>query len=257
VAWPRARAAARVWVARPEVVAAGFALLAAWLTLGPLVTLDGWPTGFPSAYRLLYEHVPGFSSGRAAARFAMVAACFAALAAAYGLRSVRRTRMGRRIAWALCALFLAETAPVPLPLSRTWAMPNVADVPHWNGGQPSAIVAAVRELPPDAVLAFLPFREHFHEARAMFDSTFHWRRMVNGYSSWMPQEYEDLAFAARDPLRAPAETLAALRAAGVTHVVVNERAWRGVKGSRVAERLAAAGARPIADAGDATLLAVR
>jgi hypothetical protein len=254
---PGLRAAARAFVTRREVVAALLAVVAAWLSLGPLVTCDGWPSRLPSLYRLLYEHVPGFSSGRSAARFAMMATCFGVLAAAYGLRHLRATARGRRLAVLGCALFLVETAPLPLPLSRTWGMPGVDAVPRWNDGQPSPIVASIRDLPADAVLAFLPFREMFHEARAMFDSTFHWRRMVNGYSSWMPPGYEDLAFAARDPLRAPAETLAALRAAGVTHVVVHERAWRGVKGSRVSERLAAAGARPLATAGDMTLLAVR
>ena len=255
--WTRLRATARAFVVRREVVAAGLALVAAWLSLGPLVTYDGWPSRLPSLYRQLYLHVPGFSSGRAAARFAMMTTCFGVLAAAYGLRHLRATARGRRVAWLACALFLVETAPVPLPLSRTWPMPGVDALPRWNDGQPSAIVPALRALPPDAVLAFLPLREIFHEARAMYDSTFHWRRMVNGYSSWMPAAYEDLAFAARDPLRAPEATLAALRAAGVTHVVVNERAWRGVKGSRVSERLAAAGARPVASAGDLTLLAVR
>jgi len=256
-AWPGLRVAARAFVARREVVAAALAVAAAWLSLGPLVTLGGWPTRFPALYRVLYEHVPGFSSGRAAARFAMVAACFGALAAAYGLRRLRTGPRGRSVAWLLCALFLVETAPVPLPLSRTWPMPGVAGVPHWDEGRPAPIVSAIRGLPPEAVLAFLPMREQFHEARAMFDSTFHWRRMVNGYSSWMPQPYEDLAFATRDPLRAPAQTLFALRAAGVTHVVVDESAWRGVKGGRVAERLAAAGAVPMARVNDRTLLSVR
>jgi hypothetical protein len=97
----------------------------------------------------------------------------------------------------------------------------------------------------------------FHEARYMFDSTFHWRRMVNGYSSWTPDAYRDLSFAARDPLRQPAEVLEALRAAGVSHVVVNETAWRAPKGQRVTERLVAAGARPVARADDVALLAVR
>jgi hypothetical protein len=256
-AWPRLRPLLGRLLARREVIAVALALVAAWLSLGPLVTRDGWPTALPAPYRVLYEHVPGFDSGRAPARFAMVAACFGALAAAWGLRHLRASARGRRVAGAACVLFLVETAPVPLPLSRQWPMEGVADLPVWRGGEPSPIVAAVRALPDDAVLAQLPFREMFHEARYMFDSTFHWRRMLNGYSSWMPEVYVETAFAARDPLRQPAEALAALRAAGATHIVVHERAWREPKGARVSERLVEAGARPVARAGDMTLLAVR
>ncbi|HET8647913.1 MAG TPA: hypothetical protein VFO85_20625, partial [Vicinamibacteria bacterium] len=233
-----------------------FALLAAWLSLGPLVTLRGWPTAVPSAYAWLYEHVPGFDAGRAPARFAMVAACFAALAAGWGLRHLRRARGGAAAAWVALAAFAAEASAVPFPLSRSARVDGFAHLPAWRGGRPSPIVDAIRALPPDAVLAQLPFREMFHEARYMYDSTFHWRRMLNGYSSWTPEAYFDTSFAARDPLRMAPETVQALRAAGATHVVVHETAWFREKGARVSDRLQAAGARPLARAEDAVLLAL-
>jgi hypothetical protein len=255
--WPRLRPLLRALAARRETAPALFALMAAWLSLGPLVTRNGWPSGFPSAYRWLYEYVPGFDAGRAPARFTMVAACFAALAAAWGLRSLRVTARGRAAAGILCAAFLVETAPVPLPRNRHARPEGYDAAPPWHDGRPSPIVAAIRELPDDAVLALLPFREPYHEARYMYDATYHWRRMVNGYSSWTPREYAESAFAARDPLRLAGGTLEALRAAGATHVVVNEPAWRDIKGARVTQRLVAAGARPLARADGAVLLAVR
>ena len=91
----------------------------------------------------------------------------------------------------------------------------------------------------------------------MYDSTAHWRPLLNGYSSWFPPEYSANVMAFRDPLRRAPEVLDALRRAGATHVVVDEAAWREPKGRRIVERLAEAGARPVARAGDATLLAVR
>jgi len=256
VGWPRLHVLAGALVRRREFVAIAFMLAAAWLSLGPLVTLRGWPVPIPSAYRWLYEFVPGFSAGRSPARFAMIAACFAALAAAWGLRHLRQTSTGRTVAWALGVAFLVETTPVPLPLSLQWEIEGVSALPEWRGGAPTPIVAAIRALPDDAVLAVIPFGEIFHEARAMFDSTAHWRRLLNGYSSWAPVEYSQVAFAARDPLRRAPEVLAALRAAGATHVVVHESGWVRDKGPRVTERLAAAGARPVARAGDVALLAV-
>jgi hypothetical protein len=187
----------------------------------------------------------------------MIAACIAALAAAWGLKHLRATAGGRRAGWALAALFLVETAPGPLPLSLDWPFEGVSALPEWRGGAPTPIVEAIRALPEDAVLAVLPFGEIFHEVRAMFDSTAHWRRLVNGYSSWAPVEHARVAYAARDPLRQAPEALAALREAGATHVVVHEAGWVRDKGPRVTERLLAAGARPVARAGDVALLALR
>ncbi len=251
--WGHLNRLVRAVLARREVVAVLLCVLAAWLATGPVVTLRGWPVPLPAPYRWLYEYAPGFGAGRAPARFAMIAACFGALAAAWGLRHLRASAAGRRAAWLLCGAFLLETAAVPLPLSRQWDVEGVAALPAWNGGA-SAIVTAIRALPDDAVLAVLPFGEIFHDTRAMFDSAHHGRRLLNGYSSWTPDAHTRLALAARDPLRHAPEVVAALRAAGATHVVVHEAAWMHEKGTRVTERLVDASARPVARVGDVVLL---
>jgi hypothetical protein len=254
---PPLRSLIRAILRRPETTPILLAFGAAWLSLGPLVTLRGWPVALPSAYAVLYENVPGFSSGRSPARFAMIAACFASLAAAWGLAHLRRTRAGAIAGGILCGLFVVETAAIPLPRNRQWPVEGVSALPEWRDGAPAPIVADIRRLPEDAVLAVLPLGEVFHEARAMYDSTAHWRRMANGYSSWAPLEYARLATEARDPLRRAPEALAAFRAAGVTHLVVHESGWVRDKGPRVTERLVAAGARPMAREGDVVLLSVR
>jgi hypothetical protein len=254
--WPRLRPFVRGVIARREVLAVSLSLLAAWLALGPLATFRGWPAPIPAPYGWLFEHVPGFSGVRAPARFMMIAACFGALGAAWGLKHLRTLPSGPVLAGLLWATFAVETLAVPIPLSRQWEIEGLAALPPWYGGAPSPIVSAIRTLPDDAVLAVLPFGEMFHESRAMFDSTHHWRRLVNGYSSWYPAEYRELAFAIRDPLRRAPDVVAALRAAGTTHVVIHENAWMRDKGDRVTERLLAAGARPVARAAGVALIAL-
>ncbi|HET7746778.1 MAG TPA: hypothetical protein VFM29_05730 [Vicinamibacteria bacterium] len=255
--WPGLATRVRAFLARREVVHAALAMLCAWLSLGPLVTANGWPAPVSSPYALLYESVPGFSSARAPERFALVAACFAAAAGGWGLFHLRRwARAGPALGWALCGLFLIESAAMPLPMSRQWEVEGLGALPAWRGGQPSPIVDAIRGLPDHAVLAVLPFGEMQHDTRAMFDSTFHWRRLVNGYSGSTPPEHTRSLVALRDPLRDAPGALAHLRGIGGTHVVVHEAAWLRDKGARVTERRVAAGAREVARAEDAVLLAL-
>jgi hypothetical protein len=270
VGWARLRAFVsvpflRALLVRREILAIALATLAAWLSLGPIATFRGRPIPLPCPYRWLYDYVPGFSAGRAPARFAMIAACFGALAAAWGLTHLRTVPSGRRWAWALCAAFVLETTVAPMPLSRQgfyvigpyqWELQDTDALPAWRGGAPSPIVTDIHSLPDEAVLAVLPFGEIFHETWAMFDSAHHWRRLLNGYSSWIPPEYLDHAIALRDPLRQAPEVVAALRAARVTHVVVHEGAWRRGKGVRVTERLVAAGAHLVTRKEDVALLAL-
>ena len=255
VGWVRLRGALCALLHRREVLPIVLSMLAAWLALGPVVTWRGWPTNVAAAYRWLYDYVPGFSAVRAPGRFAMIAACFGALAASWGLKHLRSDRRGRTAAWLLTLAFVLETAAVPMPLSIEYPVEGTSALPAWTGG-PSPIVDAVLALPDEAVLAVLPFSEIFHETRAMFDAAHHGRRLLNGYSSWMPLEHTQHAVALRDPLRHAPEVVQWLGAAGATHILVHEAAWMRDKGPRVTERLIAAGARPVSRAGDVVLLAV-
>ena len=66
-----------------------------------------------------------------------------------------------------------------MPLPDT--LPTAADLP--------AVYRFVERLPASSVLIELPFGEVAFETRYMFYSTFHWRRLVNGYSGGGPGEY--------------------------------------------------------------------
>ena len=51
---------------------------------------------------------------------------------------------------------------------------------------PTPLTRAIDALPPNAVLLELPFGDISWEIRYLYLSTFHWRRMVNGYSGDVP-----------------------------------------------------------------------
>jgi hypothetical protein len=98
-------------------------------------------------------------------------------------------------------------------------VPDVASQQGWIGW--------LREHADEVrVLAQLPFpagpsvRDYEGETWAMYWSLFHGRRLVNGYSGFFPPSYLELK--SRMQSFPDAESLAALRSRGVTHVVAGE-----------------------------------
>jgi hypothetical protein len=77
---------------------------------------------------------------------------------------------------------------------------------------------------PDAVVLELPFfrrRQRYGNALYMLYATRHRHRLVNGYSGFIPHDYDRIA---REVRRLPAPAAVEfLRDRGVTHVVVHER----------------------------------
>jgi len=223
--------AARAWRS-PLAFALAASALAAYLTLGPEPTAGGRPMHGPPLYLWLYENVPGFDGLRVPGRFAMVALCFASLAAAWGVKDVlARAGRWRNLVWAAVAAFwLLEGAAVPLPVNETMKaeMPGIRNPPGRVAppGRGPAIYRAVDDrLPADAVLAEFPFGDVSWEMRYVYYGTHHWRRLVNGFSGYAPRRYLELAAKLRDPTRFDAEGWAALIASGATHAIVHGEAY--------------------------------
>jgi hypothetical protein len=80
----------------------------------------------------------------------------------------------------------------------------------------------------DIVIAELPIpradRLPGEDPRYQFLSTFHWQKMVNGYSAFVPPRYFGLM---ERMFRFPdSASLGALRARGVTHIVIHPELWQ-------------------------------
>ena len=255
-------AGARRQAARLATSYAGFAavavVLGVWLSLGPQPELWGIQTGLPAPYAWLYENVPGFDGLRAPARYAAVAVVFLPLLAGLGIARLRGLALaeavgtGRRPSlhsgWLFAALAAVEAVCLPLPLNRTWDTSGLHTPPPPGRVAEPAVYAAVRGLPREAVLVELPIGEVLWETRAMYHSTRHWRRLVNGYSGYFPGSYIDVRAALRDGLRDPDAAWAALRGSGATHVVLHRWAWyRTAIGERLARGFEQRGARRLGE----------
>jgi hypothetical protein len=108
------------------------------------------------------------------------------------------------------------------------------------------IYEVVHTLPRDAVLTEFPFGTVEDDARYMYFSTKHWRRLTNGYSGAFPSSYVRRSGLFAEPWKQPDEAWAELLNSGTTHVIVHEWAFSGSRGTEVSDWLRRHGAQVVA-----------
>lgn len=153
----------------------GLALGGFLLSLGPSIEWNGVELA-PGPYRALSRWAPGFQNVRYPERFSILTVFALAPLAAAGLASFGRH--GARLGPLAVALVFLEHFSAPLPLSR---LPVGADVPpahRWLAGRSD--VSAVAEVPGGHYWTYR------NDARAMYLSTFHWQRTLQGYTGYFP-----------------------------------------------------------------------
>jgi hypothetical protein len=90
----------------------------------------------------------------------------------------------------------------------------------------------------------------------MYYSTFHWRKLVNGYSGFTPVHYGPLVAALGALAPDGEQAWTALHRAGATAVIVHEGAYVDGAGARLASALRERGARELFRDGSDVLLAL-
>jgi len=245
-AWIRSRfgrASARLPLVGFACVAAG---LAAWLSLGPA---PRWGTDtYPALglYHAVQASVPGMSSVRVTARFAVVFLVFFSLLAGHGAALLARVRVvGPALVLALAASTILLSAPRPFPLDHQ-DRPAEAHPPApylTPGGPMPAVYRYLRSLPASTVVTELPFTDLWYNTRYLLFSTYHWHPLVNGFTSFFPPAYVERVRWLVNPVRTPDEAWRALRSGQTTHVVVHTGAWDAEYVRQLDEWLTSRGAR--------------
>jgi hypothetical protein len=250
--WPDATA----WTVLGLVLLACLALLA-WLELlrrrraGPSDRtwngMDPWHRGlllagllsfalsFPVIYFPLMHVVPGLHSMRAPARFDAFVSLTVAFLAAWGLDRLAE-RLGRRpaaairgtslargpagpgrkamaaaaaAAWlALGGILAIELMPRPVRWVRVLAEDEFPDVYGWIRGRPEI-----------RALVEVPLHPNWTETAYMYYSTVHWKPLANGYSSFVPPSYDELA--RKVVLLPDGDGFETLETLGISHLVVH------------------------------------
>ena len=171
-----------------------------------------------SPYNLLHKFVPGFSSIRAPNRFCIFVVLFLAILAGLGMLWVcHRFRSRKR--WVLITFLIS------ISIFELWPAPlRFVKVPVTEAELPR-IYQHLKNLPADAILIEYPLSfsesEQGNEevSRTMYFSTFHWYRLVDGYTSFGPAANFDLKrVLARLDMKS---TVSALKAFGINYLLAH------------------------------------
>jgi len=207
------------------------ALFAFLLSLGPAIQIFN-KVILPGPYKLLYSWVPGFQGLRVPSRLSVVMMLALAVLSGFGAaRWVERTKSS----WAKTAvplilggLLVADFLSVPIPLAQM-------DSP----GRVPAVYSAVKELPEGAALIELPIPQRgqakSREALYLYYSAYHWKKLVNGYSGYIPPGYTIIGEAMTAFPSAP--TFKLLRDLQVDFVLVHTEWFMSGEGKRVKAEL--------------------
>jgi hypothetical protein len=241
----------------PAIFTAAAAFLAFWLSLGPVPRVLGDTLRDAALYTWLYDYVPGFSGLRVPARFAMIVVFFLAIGAGIGYRVLAGTSR-RWIFPLVLAGVLAEGFVAPLPMNGPAVTYTNIEPPTSAPTAPTPVTRAIDALPANAVLLELPFGDISWEIRYLYLSTFHWRRMVNGYSGDVPAHY----VRTRDALvLLPEEggdrAWQVIARSGATHAIVHEAAYGPARAAAMRAWLEARGARFLRRADEASIYTLR
>jgi hypothetical protein len=207
------------------------ALFAFLLSLGPAIQIFN-KVILPGPYKILYSWVPGFQGLRVPSRLSVMMMLGLAVLSGFGAaRWVGRAKSswGKTAApLVLGGLLLADFLSVPIPLAQM----------DWPGRVP-AIYSTVKALPEGAALVELPIpprgQAKSREALYIYYSAYHWKKLVNGYSGYIPPGYTIIGEALQSFPSTP--TFKLLRDLEVGYVLVHTEWFMSGEGKRVKAEL--------------------
>jgi hypothetical protein len=205
--------------------------LAVVLCLGTRLHFFGHSVNLPMPYDLFYYVFPGFKVLRVPARFIVLVLLALSVLSAYAIKA-GLTWLGKRksvtlaglVALGIVGLLLLDLMSVPLSMHKVVSARDFPPVYTWLEQQPGD--APTAELPlamynPETFSAGLQYERTWLEREPMrtYFSTLHWKRLLNGYSGFIPDSYYEAVLAtAGFP---STESIAWLKATGIQYVIVH------------------------------------
>jgi len=160
-------------------------ILALLLAFGPVIQFFDREL-FVGPYWLLYNWIPGFQGLRVPSRLVVIMmlgiSVLSGMAIANFIRKRRSLKMRILVPFLLGGLLLADYLSIPLPLAGVHVKDEIPP-----------IYSFLKNLPENTSLLELPIPARglgkSKEALYIYYSIFHWKRLVNGYSGYIPPGY--------------------------------------------------------------------
>jgi hypothetical protein len=170
--------------------------------------------GSQGPYMLLYKYVPGFNGLRVPSRFHIFVMLSLSIFAAYGIKQLFPNGAGLRksiMKIMVVLVILVEYASMPLPLKTVPVKRQIPEVYRWLAAKKEKEV--VVELPLASAEKGVGLTECFR----VYYSAYHWKKLINGYSGYFPQIYNELCRRWKDmPV---AQNIADLQTLGVNLII--------------------------------------
>jgi hypothetical protein len=157
-------------------------------------------------YSYLYRLIPLMQAVRVPARFSIISILCLALLAAIALASLLKNKRNNLLAIPILALFLIEIWQVNTPIVSIPIFPTIPKVYEWlQNEQNDLIIVELPFQPPEKMSTSMEEQllktyeetkekdRYALETYRIYFSTFHKKRLLNGYSGFFPQIYHDNA----------------------------------------------------------------
>jgi len=205
------------------------------LSFGPIIHSHGQEIFQYGPYAFLYYYFPGFSGLRCPSRLIIMVAFSLSVFAGFGLKGIieklKKTWAKILVTVFISLLLLFEYASIPVKM-----------VPVPTDGKIPAVYQWLSEQKGDFPILELPLPNEpgdvWREAIRVYFSTYHWKKMVNGYSGYFPSDYDFLYQKGMKEFPAE-ESVSLLIKYGIKYLIIHfaeyeeqdrERIWKQIKG---------------------------
>ncbi|MBU2229220.1 hypothetical protein KJ810_02320 [Patescibacteria group bacterium] len=188
------------------------------LSFGVMVNFSNTDAGIAGPYVLLYKFVPGFDGLRALGRFFVVVLLSISVIIGLGLNQLLK-RIKKRYLYGgtvilVSSLLMLEFLWIPpfqpVPYREVLVDEKVPEVYRWLADQEGDPV--ILELPLDSNIV--------KTAEYVYMSTYHWKKMFNGYSGFFPENFLELEDDIMLNFTSP-ETQSRISGYGINYVIVH------------------------------------
>lgn len=189
-------------------------IIAFILSLGTPLHLFGHVIPIDLPYKFLYNYLPGFKSMRVPSRIGIIFIFSLSVLAAYGLNKLIKNKSSTRkavISLICMTMILLESLYIPIGFAQIPVGSAIPEVYKWLANESG-----------DFAIVELPIAKDGNpmcDSEYLYYSTYHWKKLVNGYSGFLPTYYQDLLNSLQEfPSN---NSIDALKSIGVKYIIIH------------------------------------